>query len=612
MDETARWQIFLETIGGGAAVKVTGLTPTHVMFALRDAAELQRFESLISNAPQLRARIMHAIPQIVESGAASAIVELSAEEIMLRDFLSLSASEMMFKLISSDFLKECGLSPMEMRDNSLVKIAELVIDTPHKLAREKVENNMKHLQSALSKVLTLDTLKRQGIRQDEIDGEISEFGANALKFTTDRASNRVTITFNYGLVQQAIQGLYKTSKLAPVISLTSTGSIVLPQFCCLDRNYLLKYLYQTMQTGLIFRQNRDLIQPIMFQPFIDGSAIKSSIFYLLLDISGSMEQQFDDYRVKVLTIAKDIIDRTENWEIILTAFNHDKTQAKFNHRDHNYANIVSAIQALTATGGTNLHGALCASMDEVQASFQQHPNSVLILCTDGKHESATDLTSEAQVLEKAGSLRRLNSQFSMFMMGFGQYYSEDFMNAMALKGGFTPLHLTNMNGMDRFNQYMRTINNPKVIYEFIAEAMTFFQQCAAGDIAIAEHSVAANSQVRHGSRDYGLGVVQEEEKKSSRSDSHSSASPPVSSAARLDISSLSVVLEDDHASAAARSNSNVASVIGQHTGMILAKRGTAQSSATQVSGANSVIGSATSAVVQKSLLSYVTDRCSIM
>ena len=134
-------------------------------------------------------------------------------------------------------------------------------------------------------------------------------------------------------------------------------------------------------------------------------------------------------------------------------------------------------------------------------------NAVIIVFTDGQDTGGT--YGNTQVTSLAYTLRESNPQFAMYTMGYGKEYTEPFFTDMASNGGFTHLHLEKLEHIDEFNQYVNTINNCKVIYSFENGVAKFYEQCAAGDIAISSNLVSYGSSLKMGADSYNIGFEAE-------------------------------------------------------------------------------------------------------
>lgn len=90
----------------------------------------------------------------------------------------------------------------------------------------------------------------------------------------------------------------------------------------LDRNALLTFVARNLQTNLMFRAAGADLRPIAFRE-IDGEDYEPQPvhFHMLLDRSGSMVNNFDEFKLKVQETITKVCDETFEWTITITAFN---------------------------------------------------------------------------------------------------------------------------------------------------------------------------------------------------------------------------------------------------------------------------------------------------
>lgn len=141
---------------------------------------------------------------------------------------------------------------------------------------------------------------------------------------------------------------------------------------------------------------RSIVEPMVTAPERDG---QRELVYLVLDISGSMESEYDNRRTKLqaaqraassMVVNKARLDDQD--EIGLISFNHSATVVLpacpiATHK----LQIIEAIQSLEIKGGTDINRGLQAARD----AFDWHRKSVvrrIILLTDGKGGDPMELS----------------------------------------------------------------------------------------------------------------------------------------------------------------------------------------------------------------------------
>ena len=390
-------------------------------------------------------------------------------------------------------------------DNSLTKIitCKLEKEGTKTVLFKQEQINFGFLQSMLKDPKELAEIlieNKPVLTEESFTGEDSSFGQDVLK-VTELNRNHAEVKFNYGLIKHSIQDQYDFG--APVIYSSEASE----EHFTIDRTYLLSYMYDIFPSGVIFTSLANgKLQPIMFQPISTTPAPenKKTSFELVLDRSGSMDSVFPEYKQKITSIVTQITDNTKNWQISITAFDDELLTKEFDSINSKPHDITTFISDLPLGGYTHLYDAMHNRISHI-SKLNSGENAVIIVFTDGQ-DTGGGTYGNTQVTSLAYTLRESNPQFAMYTMGYGKEYTESFFADMASNGGFTHLHLGKLEQIDEFNQYVNTINNCKVIYSFENGSAKFFEQCAAGDIAISSSSVSYGTTLKIAGDTYSIGV----------------------------------------------------------------------------------------------------------
>jgi Mg-chelatase subunit ChlD len=514
MEESKKWETFIQTISNNQKIKVNAVTDEEVIFTVTHKEALKEFKELLEDKSVLKTKVIHALdPKATVTAETITLKEVS----QLSYILHYSAKQIITKLISTDFLEYVGVNPKALKDDSDLKIARFSIPLPTPARSKRILADLNLLRSSLSdpNLLSQVLLGKKPIIIDELEGEPSEFSNRILKHKITN-EDKVEVEFNYGYLLQLIQNeITSESITAPVISNKEEFEFTL------NKNYFLRYLNKVIESGVVFKEEGEHLRPIMFQAKGQNEKEPESpvVFHILLDRSGSMEKDMGEYKEKILQIIEQIIDRVERPEVRLTTFNHEASTSQAFHlkKTYDYNSLKGLINGLIADGGTDLYTPIFNALEKIETSSIGNHRQVLILFTDGRHEEH-EAISEESVKSKSAALSKSNSQFTMYTMGYGNQYKQEFFDTMAQEGGFTHINLKTLDKMQEFEQYLRTIGNSQVVYEFITEAKRIMEKCAEGDIAIAQSTVGRNAEIKHGTHSYVISALQskEEEKPSTK------------------------------------------------------------------------------------------------
>ena len=500
LPENQRWNVFLNAATNSKNIQVIAVTPQEITFTTNDHSALNAF----NDSKIMKSKIIHAISSQTNETAQNTLLNEHAEQ--LSRVLSYTGNEIIAHLVDTNFLDSHGISmdSNKCSDNPLTKIitCKLEKEGTKTVLFKQEQINFGFLQSMLREPKELAEIlieNKPVLTEESFTGEDSSFGQDVLK-VIELDKSHAEVKFNYGLIKHSIQDQYSFG--APVIYSSEASE---DQFI-IDRTYLLSYMYEIFPSGAIFTPAANgKLQPIMFQP-INNNVMQSdskTSFELVLDRSGSMDSVFPEYKQKITSIVTQITDNTKNWQISITAFDSDLLTKEFDSINSKPHDITTFISNLPLGGYTHLYDAMHNRISHI-SKLNSGENAVVIVFTDGANNGGQ--YDNNHVTNLAYNLREANPQFAMYTMGYGAEYTDSFFKDMASNGGFTHLHLGDLNQIDEFNQYVNTINNCKVIYSFENGSAKFFEQCAEGDIAISSSSVTYGTTLKIAGDTYSIGV----------------------------------------------------------------------------------------------------------
>lgn len=499
LPEEKKWTLFLNAATNSKAINVFSVDGQEVSFNIKDHTILSAF-----NSPDImKANIIHAHSNTAKNSNTEATQPYTEQ---LNKIFSYSGIQIINDLIAPNFLEShnINLTSNECSDNIATKIITCDINkegTKTVLFKQKLVN-FGYLQSMLrdpEEIREVLMKIKPILTEDYFTGEDSDFSQKII--TIDEISNsQASVKLNYGHILKNTQDYYNYG--APVIY--SSNNI--EEEFTINKNALLNYMYKAFPSGVIFTEtNLGKLQPIMFQPISSSAVTKptKTSFDISLDRSGSMRDVFSEYQKKIIDIITQITNKTANWSIALTAFDDKFETQLFDSNANNALEIVSFVNSLSARGATSLYNNMVNRLNSLK-KMDTDKNPVLIIFTDGHNNGGSSTAND--VTDLSIEIRESNPQFSMYTMGYGPSYTTEFFEEMSSNGGFTHIHLSELDQIEEFNQYINTINNCKVVYSFENGAAKFFEQCAAGDIAISSTTISHDSILRISGDSYSIGT----------------------------------------------------------------------------------------------------------
>lgn len=489
MKAQEKWEIFLQTVTKNTSVNVEQVTDDEVVFTAKTDSDLQALTTVFSSKELIRENVIIALKQGADQSESPQPPLESRSQL-----LDLSGQEILAKVFTKDFFESIEFNPATLLDNPLHRTATLEVSAASPIRLEKALANYRIMQSALSTpelVASILNEKTKAIAEEPKDGKISEFGKSVVSI---HPMNELMakVVFNYGFLQAFMQNQYGVGMGdSPVIAVSNTQ----PGRFTLKKDTLLRFVHDALSSNLIFREEDGELRPVVFKERQNENSNPASLnLHMLLDISGSLRADFEEYKKKIKETLQKITATSKEWTITLTAFNNFSSSQTFSTSDANdLDDLYDFIDGLQAGNGTNLHGTI---HDAVLSLSSQQQSSALLVFTDGL-DTQKEKTAE-QVAEAALELRRGNDQFMMFSLGYGKKYKKDFFDNLAAAGGFVHTHLDQIAQFSEFNQYIGSLNVKKVVFEFAIEAAkNFFMQCPEGDVAVSSSTVSVNAQVRH-------------------------------------------------------------------------------------------------------------------
>jgi hypothetical protein len=456
----------------------------------------------------MQSTLLHAMPKQANSDNNPA---LNPNAEAFNKLANYNGTELLSTLVDKDFLNSHGvtMNAHNCQDNLVTKLVtcDLKKEGTKTVLFKQQKVNFEYLQSLVKDPQeTAEILmdNNPALTEDSFTGEDSSFGQRVISLN-EIDSNHAVVKFNYGYILNEVQNLYNVN--TPVVFSSEIDDSLLT----INKHNLLEFMHESFPSGIIFTNaNNGQLQPIMFQPMsIDlGNESNKTIFDISIDRSGSMYPDFKTYQEKINELLEQVTKNTVNWNISITAFHTELSTQTYNSGEHNLGDLQNFVDTLEADYGTALYDTLHQRLNEAQ-QYDQKGNSILIIFTDGDDNSSDKSLSDINNL--ALDIRSSYPQFSMYTMGYGEGYTRKIFEDLSSNGGFNHLHLDRLDQIQEFNQYVETINNCKVVYAFEDGEAKFFEQCAAGDIAISSNLISYGSDITIAGEVYSVGLEQPQE-----------------------------------------------------------------------------------------------------
>ncbi|MFN7039059.1 MAG: vWA domain-containing protein [Alphaproteobacteria bacterium] len=502
IEENKKWEIFLKLITNLNTIKVSKVTNENIEFSLGSVEELHSINSFLKDPELVKANIIHAFNSNEQADSNKSASETITDE-KLANLCNASGNEIFNQIFSEKFSKIMPVEIENFKDSPEQKIMTYKVEDSNELDLDLLALSLKKLQSSLNDSKKLANILLNNSSQIEKGADykdITDFSQSILLINRS-SSTEATIIFNYGNLLQAAQA-YSPVKSAPIISLGNPNE----QFnYSINRKYLLKYLRNIITSGVVFsREDKDdKLRAIIFEADKEENILEEqykTVFYILLDTSGSMKDNFDIYKQKIVNILDRIGKSTSEWLINISEFNTITKRKNFDSDQYSINDIKSFIYSLSAEGLTNLYGTLYENLEELYNVYKDK-NVNLILFTDG--EDTEKKYQEEQIISRSKNIRESNSQFTMFTLGYGGHYKKEFFESMSNEGGFIHIDLkTSLNNINEFYQYIETMPNRKIMFEFVNAIMKSYEQCPENDIVIASQIVASDTKINSQNQEY--------------------------------------------------------------------------------------------------------------
>lgn len=462
-----KWQIFLEAIGA-KQIKVENVTDNKVIIKV-NSENLEHLRMLLDDKEVLKKNILHALFKDSPNNDYQDL-ELALSVLNIAET---KAGELFYSLVDGNLINRLNLDKILNQMKLEAELDEKLLTTQFKFSfGDPLEQNLNETQLKMLQATITDENNLIKVLKHEIEPIKSynypptEFSQLISKISSVKDDNSLVFTLNNGLIMQALQ-----DKGVPVIASDLKNGFII------DKQYLLPIF-----NGLVWSEEGKF--PIIFAPKSQeiSSQETQHTISLLIDISGSMEKDFNIYKNNILKIL-DKLNQILNWQIDVIPFNGESTKESFSSQENNIEDIKKYISSLSATGCTKLYGTIQEALESFKEKIDIY--STLIVFTDGKNEGTGCNITEKEVIDSA-NIAIKNPQFNMYSIGFGQYYNKEFFEKIAKQGGFTHVSLKNPEGMQQLEQYIGNIGQKISILEIFEKEFKLVTRTPAGDIFVGD------------------------------------------------------------------------------------------------------------------------------
>lgn len=490
-----KWELLLQTISNDKTIGVKSVDENDICFTT-SPENLESLRSMLSDPDLLKEKILHLLSDKPNEESKKIESDISNGAKKQTDLQFDNSLSLLNKLFTEDFLNDIGfkMKSFQVIDDNIAHKA--VIDL-----NGKTEARV-NLDSAKFKILECSFPDRKSaadilLGKKEQISQDSDCGANTGTFGSQIISiKKGEIEINYGKLFQVAQAADGDINGSPIISASTSNDV---QYI-INKDYTIRYLHEIFK-GVVFNKvEGGYYQPIMFQP--DSPALQDCSFHILLDVSGSMSNSFEEAKAHFIDIIKQITNSVNDWQLSITAFNHAlKTQTFSSLKNHDISHIGSFIKGLKADGSTNLYGAIHDSIDSI---IKQNQHNTIILLTDG-HDTEMKYTMD-EIISSASQARQQSSQFAMYSMGIGAHYNQNFFESISKQIGFTHIDLNDVKELRDFEQYIDNIGKKRIVYEFVNSIKTILEQVPSGELVIG-NIISPDAEVIQGDNKYKIGIL---------------------------------------------------------------------------------------------------------
>jgi Mg-chelatase subunit ChlD len=503
----AKWKLFLRTVTNIPSLNCTEINDT-INFTVADYEDLQKIRKILRDPEQLKMSVAHAVklPEAkVEPQKENVSKEESKPKVTLKTQYD-NLSSLLYTLVDKEFItREIKIDESLLNqfvDDPLLQIATLKLTGTKAQIRRDV-GAFEMLQSSLNDPKSLSAiLYNQSNPITALADESSDFAQSILTISPDGV-----VTFNYGRILQTAQAAFSDPSDSPIIAAAPKANEVY-EFS-INKDYLLKYLYPHFN-GLVFAPEESGQRAIMFAPDNQGESeyrAHKHHFEILVDVSGSMGNCFAEYKEKLIGVIEKIANQVRDWEMTIVTFSDSSDRQSFSSSNQ-ISTIKEYIQGLSSKGQTALYKTMSDSLTELT---KPEKYSTLIVFTDGKNNDPHNALKQSDVVELAKSVGQNNLNLMMYSMGLGECYDKAFFDTIARDGGFSHIDLKDLSEISVFDQHIGTIDNKRIVWEFITDQMKYIEKTASGDVSVSQHVIPKSTlEVNDGSNTFNIGVEEKE------------------------------------------------------------------------------------------------------
>ncbi len=469
-DDVRHWEVFLQTLFNDEQIKVIGLQPETVEIECVTEDAKRKIALLLASPETLKANVIHSV---FDTGSSTASISTYGGECTSTIPEDISPEELIKKALYTDFLESINLNLSKFEFDSSRKVWMMNQVFPNKQRKAVAVANFNLLQSALSNPDLSKILRSDG--SEKIKSELPEaFVSQDIKrlFKIEKEELSLMITVDIHAYNAYLQIKSLLSFQAYESDQPSQDTKVV-----FDKIALIKYFNEMFQSGTIYKQEEgEIIRPIvalsskMHENRFRATKVPNII--ILMDVSGSMRDFFDEYKKNIISMINDIRSKYQESIIRIHAFASTVDQYGITipsvkdcecsvSEQQQYAESLRVFDRYVASGGTALYYAIGTALSKVMINS----NDIILLFTDGRQCSLRK--SDIDVLQDIREKRERNQQFSMFAFGAGSY-DKSFFERLSKTAGVVIEDLgVNFNELSLL-KHMDKLGKSKTVVEFLS------------------------------------------------------------------------------------------------------------------------------------------------
>lgn len=397
-----------------------------------------------NNPQDLRRKVPHALPAKVDKVAETPITQK-------HEWTTLDPITLLRRIVKPKFLE--FLSEVELKWNKDTDTVSWQFLRQNRLLVDKFGLDAKILKLVISdkqEVLSVLNENNPSNLLALADQETcSEFANGIISVPQNQDSNSLIVEFNRGFFLQELQSIDNHISDTPVVAVKN-------QIISVPIKPLFAYLHNTFNGLMVFNNSETLLA----SPESDLVLSTPSRVHVLIDISGSMGNGFENYIGVIKDTLSEAFKKCRKLQVDVTPFNENYYTQSFS----NNTDLDLFLTSLKPGGYTNINCPLTTAYQNV--SSNEHVT--IYLFTDGKEEGERPCT-EKNVTDAAVTARQ-NPNMMFYSIEMGNQTDASFFERLSNNTGFSCLAFSNTTlAIEKIHGIVADLCQKRELWLFIEE-----------------------------------------------------------------------------------------------------------------------------------------------